>query len=242
MTKTTLLLGLLLVAPLGGCDDDSSPGGGSADMAGNAGGGDLAMAGGFPAAPTLGMQIDRMGRAGVNTALTDPFWDSTGDGSTGLEAHHAKQDAYNQSSDPATWPASFGPAIKASLAVYDALDQDAVTGTTKACGTQLAYGALSMPDYTVLGGLVLPDDELYVNSDHGTCAAYLAVETNTLGLANSDCGGRTPNYDTIDITYAALAGAELLASPPANLNGIAADPDGAADLTTFPWLNKPNTN
>jgi len=218
-----LSISLVAVALLAGCSDDNNT------TTGN------------PPPPALGAdQIDRMGRAGVNTALTDPFWDSTGDGSTGLEAHHAKQDAYNQASDPSMWASQFGPAIKKSLAVFDALDQDAVTGNTKACGTQLAYGALSMPDYTVLGGIVLPDDELYVNSDKGTCQAYLAVESATLGLANDDCGGRTPNEDTIDITYAALAGAELLSSPPPNLNGITSDGDGPADLNAFPFLNAPN--
>jgi hypothetical protein len=51
-------------------------------------------------APQLGLQIDRLGRAGVNTALTDPFWD---DAVQTLADHKIKQDTYNQASNPATW-------------------------------------------------------------------------------------------------------------------------------------------
>lgn len=191
----------------------------------------------FPAAPTLGAQIDRMGRPGVNTALTNPFWDTTGDKTTGKAAHEAKQDAYNQAADPTKWAASFGADIKASVAVYDSLDQD--TGAAGAgCGNQAGFGALGMPDYTVLGSVVLPDDELYVDTTSGTCNQYLAVELAALGVKNTDCGGRAPTYDTIDVTYAALAAAALAVPGPApNLDGVASD--GSSNKDTFPFLGDP---
>jgi len=224
MTRTTFV-SLLLSLALAGCGNGSGNNN-TPDMAG------------FPAAPTIGAQIDRMGRPGVNTALTDPFWDTKGDG-TGLEAHHAKQDTYNQA-DPSMW-ASFAPTIKKSIAVYDSLDQDLVAAGTQSCGNQLAYGALGMADYTLLS-VVLADDELYVNSNNGTCAAYLGVEAATLGSANSDCGGRTPTENTIDVTYAALASAAVLAAGPPNLNGVAADTDGSPGQDAFPFLGAPNNN
>jgi len=198
---------------------------------------DLAPAG-FPAAPTVGAQIDRLGRPGVNTALTDPFWDTMGDG-TGKAAHQAKQDAYNQNSDPTTWATQFAGAMKASLGVYDSLDQD-VVAPAASCGNQAGFGALSMSDYTVLGGIVLPDDQLYVNTGSGTCSQYLGVELAVLGVANTDCGGRSPLYNTIDLTYAAFANATLaLMSPVPNLNGVPQDSDGTASISAFPFLAGP---
>jgi len=221
MMKSAALVGFLL----GGCGNSANN---NADMGPTA----------FPAAPTVGAQIDRLGRPGVNTALTDPFWDSMGDG-TGKAAHQAKQDTYNHASDPTTWATQFSPAIKASLGVYDALDQD-VVAPAAACGNQAGFGALSMSDYTVLGGIVLPDDELYVNTGSGTCAQYLAVELAVLGVANTDCGGRSPLYPTIDVTYAAVANAALaLMSPLPNLNGVPKDADGDASISAFPFLAAP---
>jgi hypothetical protein len=213
MTMTRTLIALCLLANLAGCPSA-----------------------GDPPPPALGAQIDRMGRAGVNTALTDPFWDTSGDGMTGRAAHTAKQDAYNRTSDPARFGESVAD-IKKALAVYDSLDQD-IVAPAPACGNQLAFGALGMPDYTLLA-TVLADDQLYVNLSKGTCQGYLAVEAATLGLANDDCGGRTPLYNTIDITYAALANATLLGmSPLPNLNGVARD-DGAHTSDAFPFFAAP---
>src|SRR5213075_2331666 len=127
-----------------------------------------------------------------------------------------KQDKYNQASNPATWGdvelatgKKTKDLIKGALAAYDALDgtsNGAMTGD--GCGTQLAFGATykgtTYPDYTLLT-TVLTDDRLYVNTNSGTCATYLALEANELGIANADCGGRTPTYNTIDISYSALA-------------------------------------
>ena len=207
----------------------------------------------FPAPPALGAQVDRMGRAGINTALTDPFWDN-GDTSA-AETHHAKQDAYNAESNPASWGAlklSAGAGAKtvietfrANLAVYDALD-----GTSDGlmagdgCGNQLAYGANGNPDYATLA-TVLSNDVLFVNTGSGTCTTYLAVEASALGIANADCGGRTPTYDTIDITYSALASAAAVSeagclnSTPGACgvkDGINADPDSTPTNDTFPFL------
>ncbi len=269
MRKFAILALPLFAISLSACDDDSGANTNSdltvsttdlkgADLAGGGSDGstDMAMVActvGATCAPVLGSQIDRMGRAGVNTALTDPFWD---DGTQTAAGHHAKQDAYNAASDPSAWAtlaigsSNVTAAFKAALAVFDSL-----SGTSDGmmandgCGDQLAYGALSNANYITLTS-VLADDQLYVNSNSGTCALYLGVEAGVLGVTNTDCGGRTPRYNTIDITYTALAvGSALLANSDACIagtmtcavsNGVTSDPDSTPSVGTFPFLGAAN--
>jgi uncharacterized protein DUF4331 len=172
--------------------------------------------------PHLGRaQIDRMGRAGVNTALTDPF-------DLDEERHGMIQDEYNGATDPAQWASMFSGEIAGNLAILDSLDT--------VCGNQLLAGPSAVAGrYNTLAG-ILADDELYVNTASGTCNQYLAVEANAVGITNNDCGGRTPLEDTIDTTYSLLAIGALSGVT----DGIAADADGTASLTTFPYLDQPN--
>jgi hypothetical protein len=233
----------------GAVDAATGDGGTMADGAA-ADGGTTCGAMGPTCAPALGAQIDRMGRAGVNTALTDPFWN---DGSETLEEHHARQDRYNQAANPATWGMveltpgkTITAAIKGSLAAYDALDGTSDgTMANDGCGNQLAYGATykgtAYPDYTLLA-TVLTDDRVYLNTGSGTCTTYLAVEANELGLANTDCGGRTPAYNTIDITYSALVTGRAVCTTMCDVsNGVTSDPDmgPGASTTAFPFLGAP---
>ena len=67
----------------------------------------------MPERPALGAQIDRAGRAAINTALNNTF---NGD----IEAADAAKDAYN-SADPSDW-ASYTGAFAGSLAILDSLD------------------------------------------------------------------------------------------------------------------------
>ena len=154
-----------------------------------------------PAKPTLGAtQIDRMGRAGVNTALTDP----------------------------STWSPQFKKNISTNLAILDSLDT--------VCGNQLLAGPSAVAGrYDTLAG-VLVDDRLYVRADKTTCTNYLGVEANAVGLTNDDCGGRTPLYNTIDVTYSALAIGEFSGVT----NGFTSDSEGNPNATTFPFLGPPN--
>jgi len=212
----------------------------------------------YPAAPTLGAQIDRLGRPAVNTALTDPFWD---DGTQTAAQHHMKQDAYNSYSDPSTWASSMPDGTNTTLALFEGAlgAYDSLNGTSDGaqtgdgCGDQLAYGALpSLAGYASLA-TVLVDDELYVNSASSTCSVYLAVEANALGVTNTDCGGRTPNARVVDITYTAVAvgsavtdttnGCITSTQTCAVSNGVLSDGDGAtnqASATAFPFLGAPN--
>lgn len=179
-----------------------------------------------PPPPTLGRQIDRMGRAGVNTALTDPF-----DTVSGMTPDQVK-DAYNASSDPSTWASAWASKIAINLAILDGLDVR--------CGNQLLAGSTAAPGrYDALAG-ILADDELFVNTANGTCSVdgYLAVEANAAGVPGtaSDCGGRTPNHNSIDRTYSVLTVGALQGVS----NGITRDVDGNANSTNFPFLGPPN--
>jgi hypothetical protein len=183
-----------------------------------------------PPPPALGVnQIDRMGRAGVNTALTNPFFRASVANEETM--HEMVQDEYNAAENPAQWEGMFASEIAASLAVLDGLDRN--------CGNQLlAKQDAEQPApgrYDALAA-VLADDQLYVNTASGSCAQYLAVEANAVGIANNDCGGRTPVEDTIDTTYSLLAVGTLTGVT----DGVPRDADGTASLTAFPFLARPN--
>ncbi len=197
----------LVAALLVGCGSDNNNGGNNTP----------------PPKPALGAtQIDRMGRAGVNTALTDPF-----DIVAGMTPNQVK-DSYNLLSDPSTWSGHFKGNIATNLAILDSLDT--------VCGNQLLAGASAVAGrYDTLAS-VLVDDRLYVRTDKTTCMTYLGVEANAVGVTNDDCGGRTPLYNTIDVTYSALAIGQFSGVT----NGFTSDSEGNPNATTFPFLGTPN--
>jgi hypothetical protein len=176
----------------------------------------------LPAPPTLGTQIDRMGRPAINTALNHTFDpDPTATG--------VAKDAYNADSNLANW-STYAAQFKTNLAIYDGLDG--------VCGNQAAFGSLTNPDYVTLSK-VLAQDELWLDSSVATCSTYLAVELSTLaGTPDTDCGGRTLTENVIDFTYNALAGTYTL--PPAQevTNGVTAP--ASLPTTTFPYLAAPH--
>lgn len=168
-------------------------------------------------APALGDQIDRMGRPAINTAVVDPF---NADGQNHLDV----QDTYNSASDPDDWVRRFSDRMAVNLAILDGLDTN--------CGNQLLAGDTAEPGrYEALAD-TLADDRLYVNTDSGSCGMYLAVEADALGFANSNCGGRTPLYDVVDVSYSLLAAGTFTGVS----DGVPADPDGNASTATFPFL------
>lgn len=181
--------------------------------------------------PALGAQIDRMGRPGVNTALTDPFDTVSG------KTPNAVKDEYNASSDPTQWKTKYTSLIAGNLAILNGLDGDC-TNQTLQSPTAVDAGAVGA--YGTLAG-ALADDQLYVNTakpEAGvvTCSQYLAVELNaTALLSNTDCGGRRLEYDVIDTTYTALV-AEPITGPTVT-DGVAND---STFDTAFPFLGAPN--
>ena len=181
-----------------------------------------------PPPPAVGaVQIDRMGRAGVNTALTNPFFRESV--ASEESRHEMISDDYNAANDPSQWVAQFSSLIASNLAILDGLD--------RVCGNQIQPPP-GLPQvagrYKALAD-ILADDQLYVNTASGTCNQYLAVEANAIGIANTDCGGRTPLENTIDITYSVVAAGTLTGVT----NGITSDADGTASLTAFPFLDRP---
>lgn len=101
--------------------------------------------------PGLGresMQVDRMGRPGVNTALIDLL------ASTGLK------DQYNRAEEISGWAAMFQSEIEANINALDTLDGN--PGNTLLPPAVLAA--------------VLVDDRLLIDMSQPECNAYLAVE------------------------------------------------------------------
>src|SRR5438046_8828801 len=75
-----------------------------------------------PPPPSVGaVQIDRMGRAGVNTALTNPFFRESV--ASEESRHEAILDDYNAANNPTQWVALFSAEIAAHLAILDRLDR-----------------------------------------------------------------------------------------------------------------------
>lgn len=175
------------------------------------------------------IQVDRMGRAGVNTAVTDPFFDDTD--ATQNTSHGNITDMYNSVTSQSDSVAMFSDRFEGNLAIYDGLDMD--------CDNQLARDANDDP-YSFLAG-VLANDQVFVNSTSGTCNQYFGVELAALGApTGDDCGGRTPLYDTIDVTYSALAiGATSGVGDGVDID---ADANGGHSTDTFPFLAPPIAN
>ena len=198
LESTTMLAALVLLAA--GCADDEKP----------------------EPPRVASVPIDRLGRAGVNTAVTDPFF-------TDRAAHGALQDTYNNASNPDQWAGLFAARFAANLAIYDGVD--------RTCGNQLLAGpAATAGRYDTLAS-VLADDRIWVDTDSASCNVYLAVEADATGvIPNSDCGGRTPLYDTIDVTYSVFVTGGIAGVT----DGIPGDADGTASLTQFPFLRPPN--
>jgi len=181
-----------------------------------------------PPPPAVGaVQIDRMGRAGVNTALTDPFFRDTV--ASEKSRHEMISDDYNAANNPSQWVAQFSSLIASNLAILDGLDRVCGNQTQPPPGLPQVAGR-----YKALAD-ILADDQLYVNTASGTCEQYLAVEAKALGITNTDCGGRTPLENTIDVTYSVVAVGALSGVT----NGVTSDADGTASLTVFPFLDRP---
>jgi len=154
-----------------------------------------------PGVPALGVQIDRMGRPAVNTALTNPYdlYPTANPETSDVTKARYNSDATASGTTLAT---TWSPAIQKHLAILDGLDGGV-------CGNQFAFnftlGTTNFPAYSFLAN-VLAGDALLVDTSKTTCAQYLAVEANATGIvANTDCGGRKLSYDTIDTTYSVLA-------------------------------------
>jgi len=248
MTKLSIII--FATALAASCGDNIKPN--------DAGGGSGDSTTGFPAAPSLGAQMDRLGRPAINTVLNHGF-DATGG---------ASKDAYNQDGSPGGWTAAYAALFAGNLAVVDFLD----TGLTcngmgtctrnvgaangAGCGDQAFYngtatggGAAAADSYSVLAS-VLTNDQLFLDTAvplaelPTTHQGYLAVELSAFGvIQNTVGGGRAPTMDVIDTSYTALGiGITGFDSThefdPAFKDGVG--PHAGVTNTAFPFLAAPN--
>lgn len=158
----------------------------------------------FPPAPDLGaVQLDRMGRAAVNTALNETFVKTIGGiGASENIAREMAEDDYNATKDATLWDTKFKATAAVQLAILDGLD-----GT---CGNQPLACTNGSPNAMCYGGLagVLVNDRLWATTNYTSCQSYLGVEVKVLNpAAPVDCGGRRPADDVIATTYTVLSGA-----------------------------------
>tara|TARA_R110002096_G_scaffold42143_4_gene113671 strand:- start:100226 stop:100837 length:612 start_codon:yes stop_codon:yes gene_type:complete len=172
-----------------------------------------------PAAPQLGVQVDRIGRAAISTALMETF---NGDDA----AKGAAKDAYNAAA-PSAW-AGFAADFEGNLAILDSLDTN--------CGNQLLADDTNADGrYAALAG-ILADDQLYINTDSGECGVYLGLEAEVVGAVGAGdgkCGGRTLTDDVIDRSYSVLAAGILTGIDDTITSG------DCAPTSTFPFLCAP---
>jgi hypothetical protein len=181
-----------------------------------------------PGLPALGVQIDRVGRPLINTMLTNPYGLYQPMGAAVAETSDQTRATYNADVGPAArWIGAWSPAIAQHLAYFDGLDGSCSAGAS--ANNQPGFDQM-LPAYGLLAYL-LADDELLVDTTHPSCKSYLAVEQKAVGVTESDCGGRTLDYDVVDTTYT------LLTNPMVPLtDGISRTTSTAA---TFPYFQPP---
>ena len=220
----------------------------------------------FPAAPTIGDQIDRLGRPAVNTVLNHGF-----DGTPGADT---AKGAYNEQSAKSDWLTNI-PEFMGNLGIIDVLDTfcgngvcdqgeanvaipataaacpldcptAAQVGSGNGCGNQALYNGIpgggppAEDSYSTLA-FVLSNDEVFLDSSKSVCDGYLAIEARILVPSLSTCGGRAPEYDVIDSSYSMLA-AGFGGFNPATFEPKIKDgaPPHTDYLDAFPYLGPPH--
>jgi hypothetical protein len=167
--------------------------------------------------PTLGSPLDRMGRTLTGNALLGPLDPE--------DVSSRRKEQYNRAAR-SEWP-QFAADIQRTLGLYDGFDG--------ICGNQWLADAHAEPKarYQKLAAL-LADDRLWIDTRAKACTHYFAVERQGAGAESLDCGGRTPNYDAIDVYRSLLAnGTEKGVD-----DGVAQD-EMKHSTTVFPFLAAP---
>ena len=167
-------------------------------------------------------QIDRAARPLTGNALLLTL-DSD-------DAQNAIKERYNHAG-PATG-GQFTAAIAKGIALYDGLDGR--------CGNSLLIDRSAPPArrYWPMAEL-LADDRLWINSRSTICTQLFAVERAALNHERdlaSDCGGRTVNYDAVNIYRSLLAGGTTSGID----DGVHAD-EKVHSTSVFPFLAAPDS-
>lgn len=166
-------------------------------------------------------QIDRAARPLTGNALLGTL--ASDDVSDRL-----KED-YNAAT-PAT-SGRFIAEIQKDLGLYDAFDGQ--------CGNQLLAEPKAAPAKRYLAlATLLADDRLWVNSASTVCTQLMGVELAYLARRSSlqnDCGGRTPNYDAVNV-YRSL----LVDGTNGSVDDGVRHDDHEHSATAFPFLAAPD--
>lgn len=158
---------------------------------------------------------DRIGRTLTGNALIGPL--------DPAEQSSRRKEQYNRAARR-DW-STFAPDIQRTLGLYDAFDG--------VCGNQwLATDGVNPQRYRALSR-VLADDRLWVDSRQTNCRRYLAVETGQ-NMQFSDCGGRTPDSDAVDV-YRSW----LINGTGAGVDDGVAQDDKVTSTEQFPFLAEP---
>jgi hypothetical protein len=165
-------------------------------------------------------QIDREGRPLTGNALLGLLAPDT-------DSDRLKED-YNAATPDTS--AQFIPEIQKALGLYDAFDGH--------CGNQLLADKKTEPSmrYRAMA-TVLADDRLWVNSASGVCTQLFAVELASLAgrkYLRNDCGGRTPNYDAVNVYRSVLVDGTNTSVD----DGVHSD-EKVHSATEFPFLAAP---
>jgi hypothetical protein len=243
MTKFIALSAMTLAISAVACgDDETGTGGGTSTGAttstggnGGNGGGNGGMGGmDAPPPPTLGTQIDRMGRAAIATATYERF--------VAPDTHADAVDVWNQDDDPGAWAGAYVPNVASQIAILDGLDQS--------CGDQLLYDGTPVapatcPDdgngacYGIMG-TVLANDWIVLKVNGADDPSYLGAEANLLGVPGDSRGGRMPAHDVIDVSYSILSGLFDFSMGAPFLFGDNVDAPPQSQVESFPYLAAPN--
>ena len=144
------------------------------------------------------------------------------------DASGVRRDEFNAAL-PAT-SAPFIADIQKTLAFMDSLDGK--------CGNQLLAEPTESPSrYRALAKL-FADDRLWVNSASGVCTQFFAVELANLAgqkTLSSDCGGRSPTYDTSNVWRSLV----IAGTTNGTTDGLHQD-EHAPSATVFPFLAPPD--
>ena len=162
-----------------------------------------------------GARLDRMGRTLTGNALVGLFDPD--------EEADRRKEQYNRA-EQKDW-ASFVPDIQKSLALYDGFDG--------VCGNQWLASRESTPARYLALARLLADDRLWVDTRRAQCRGYMAVEQ--AGKArSSDCGGRTPESDAVDVYRSLLVNGTQSGVE----DGVVRD-DKVHSAVDFPFLAAP---
>jgi hypothetical protein len=172
------------------------------------------------AIPELGEQIERVGRPLTKNALIGLLMPN--------DVSDKRKEEYNRAA-PARW-SQFTTDLERSLGLYDGFDGKCGNGwlADRKIQSSKRYHQLAK---------ILSDDRLWINSASRVCTQFLAVEFSAFGTpwgAKDDCGGRTPNYDAIDVLRSLWANGAMTGID----DGVDHD-DHVHSTTEFPFLAVP---